>query len=101
MAGEAQILEESSPQRHRDHRDDLTFTEEDRFDFILRALCVSVVKIRAKQSQFPGGLNECKSFMAKWLREFCQFFGHVKQSQFPLRPMPHDAWFGRACLEDC
>lgn len=58
MTGEARILAcrrsaENPPRRHRVHRDDPQFGDEDGSDFILGALCVSVVKIYAKQSQFP------------------------------------------------
>ena len=49
MAGEAQIPAnrrdaESSPRRHRGHRDDPQFAEDHGFDLILGVLCVSVVK---------------------------------------------------------
>jgi hypothetical protein len=44
-------------------RDDLQFIDKYGFDFLLGALCVSVVKIHAKQSQFAvdkNGVN-CRS----------------------------------------
>ena len=43
---------ENPLRRHGDHRDDFQFADEDGSDFLLGALCVSVVEIRAKQSQF-------------------------------------------------
>ncbi len=60
MTGEAQDLAyrwnaESSPPRHRVHRDHPS-ADEDGSDFILRALRVSVVEIHAKQSQFAAGV---------------------------------------------
>jgi hypothetical protein len=63
MASEAQMPakrrnEGNPPQRHRGHRDGPEFIYELGFRFILRALRVSVVRIRAKQSQFaPGCIN--------------------------------------------
>lgn len=62
MAAEAQVLAsrrsaEYPPQRHRDHRGGFEFVDE--HSLILRALCVSVVKFCAKQSQFSEGQNGC------------------------------------------
>jgi hypothetical protein len=60
MVGQTQVLatqriEGNPPQRHRGHRDDPEFIDELGFRLILRALRVSVVRIRAKQSQFAAG----------------------------------------------
>ncbi len=61
--GEAQILAyrrsaENPPQRHGDHGENHELADECGFDFILGAICVSGVRIHAKQSQFPDGGNE-------------------------------------------
>ena len=42
---------EDSPPRHRGHRASFQCADENGSDLLLRALCVSVVKIRAKRSQ--------------------------------------------------
>jgi hypothetical protein len=86
MAGEAQILANrrkavNSPQRHRDHRDDPQFADADGSDFILRALCVSVVKIHAEQSQFPETKMIANCFVVKGLRGIVLKAGYAKQSQ--------------------
>jgi hypothetical protein len=49
---------EGSPQRHRDHRGELGFPGRHDLDFILCGLCVSVVDIRAKRTQF-GEMGKC------------------------------------------
>jgi hypothetical protein len=78
MAGEAQIVAsgrsaDSSPRRHRDHRDEPEFADEHGFDFILCALCASVVRNSdlnyAKQSQFAGAPITANCCGGRGLRE--------------------------------
>jgi hypothetical protein len=45
----------NSPQRHRDHRNDLLFTNTPAADFTLGALCIFVTENRTKQSQLAAG----------------------------------------------
>jgi hypothetical protein len=92
MASEARALAENPPQRHRDHGDDPVFTDERGFDLIFWALCVSVVKIRAKQSQFARGRMNTKSRLEHGLRENRWMTPPRKQSQFPgaCRPRHED-----------
>jgi hypothetical protein len=86
MTGEAQILgyrrsAENPPQRHRDRRDDHEFDDEPGFDFILGALCVSVVKnsregcaeldlIMQNKANFQRGKMDTNCLIGKGLWEF-------------------------------
>jgi hypothetical protein len=86
MTGEARILAnrrgvESPPRRHRDRGDDPQFAEEHGSDFILGALCASVVKysregraesdlIMQNKANFQGGRIGSNGLTGKGLWEF-------------------------------
>jgi hypothetical protein len=86
MTGEAQILANrrnagNSPRRHRDRGDDPQFAEEHGSDFILGALCVSVVKnsregraesdlIVQNKANFQGGRMDPNGLTGNGLWEF-------------------------------
>jgi hypothetical protein len=82
MTGGARLFAESSPQRVRDHGDDPQFIAEDGSDSVLWALCVSVVEIYAKQSQFADKGIHFNIFVAQELCEIALETRREKQSQF-------------------
>jgi hypothetical protein len=51
MSDETRSRDEESPPRHRGHRASFPFADENGFDLLLRALCVSVVEIRANEAK--------------------------------------------------
>jgi|GEM_PF-4985598 len=65
------VADANSPRRHKDHRDSLSEFRSELFHVLLRALCVSVVDILAKRTQFAGRETNGKCFIKKelwWIR---------------------------------
>ncbi len=78
---------DDSLQRHRDHRDSLSEFRSELSHVLLRALCVSVVGILVKRTQFESGQDERQVSYGKGVMVDSAWKRRWKTKPIPRRPL--------------